>query len=84
MSLRDARPQLVLVEQRALVIRARVIEPPPIRRKAYRSVDSAGQLVLERLARLHVEDAHRALIRAALAHHVRHQRSVARHIRQIH
>ena len=81
---RDPCSKFVLVDQRSLLVHARVVEPLPVGRESNAQIDSAGQLIFELLTRFHIEDAHRAFIRAALAHVEGHQRSVARHVLQVH
>ena len=70
--LRVPRAQNVLVEQRALLVGARVVDALGVKRKGDRVICARRQLIDERLACLQIPEAHGGFIRATLAHFVSH------------
>ena len=76
----DARPQHVLVEQRSLLAVARVVEAGSVRRKIDAHVTRRRQLILKRLAGLHIDNVDAGLVRSAHLHRIGQQCAIAGNI----
>ena len=67
----------MLVQQRSLLVIARVVEAGSVRREGHALIARGGQFVLQRLAGLYVQQVDFGLVRSALPYRIGHERPIA-------